>query len=174
MCVDGGSYPFTGIFDLSGNSTETVARSGKTSFTVNLHVNLGAPDDQMTGSISNNGGDGWISALLADRAVFNSKSNPATSYAGRYTLVFPPDSAAIDNRPHGYGYATLTNNPAGTVALSGSLADNTAVSQSIPISKDGDIPLYVSLYSHHGSLQGWLNVSSNLPQTILGTNPDLD
>ena len=60
------------------------------------------------------------------------------------------------------------------VSLSGRLADNTAISQSVAVSKDGNIPLYVSLYSRRGLLLGWLaltNDTTNQPaQMILGTS----
>jgi hypothetical protein len=89
-------------------------------------------------------------------------------------LIFPPGPTAPTSQPGGYGYATLTNNLAGHVALSGRLADNAAVSQSVSVSKDGNIPLYVSLYSRKGLLMGWLtltnNSSNNPPKSILGAN----
>ena len=140
---------------------------------VELHLNLAAPDDQITGSIIDGANPGWTSQLQADRDVFNARSNPATN-AGRYTLIFPPGPNAPTNDPGGYGYATLTNNPSGQVSLVGQLGDGTAISQSVPVSKDGYIPLYVSLYSRQGSLLGWLmltNNGSNTPaQTIQGSN----
>jgi PKD repeat protein len=174
LLLDGGSYPFSGTFDLSGDAEQTVARSGNSSLTVDLHLNLATPDDQMTGSIINSAGNGWTSTLLAGRADFNARTNPATNSAGRYTLIFPPGPTAPTSQPGGYGYATLTNNLAGHVALSGRLADNAAVSQSVSVSKDGNIPLYVSLYSRKGLLMGWLtltnNSSNNPPKSILGAN----
>jgi hypothetical protein len=172
--LDGGSYPFSGTFDLSGNAEQTIVRPGKTPVTVYLQLNLAAPDDQMTGNVNEDVTNGWISTILADRAAFDARRNPATNYAGRYTLIIPPSGIPLTNEPGGYGYATLTNNLAGNVAISGRLADGAAISQSVAISKDGNIPLYVSLYSRQGSLLGWLtlidNPSNNPAQTILGAN----
>jgi hypothetical protein len=88
-------------------------------------------------------------------------------------LIIPPGATAPTNEPGGYGYAVLSNNLAGLVMISGRLADNTAFSQSVPIATNGNIPLYASLYSRKGSLQGWLTVANttNTPsQTIVGTN----
>jgi hypothetical protein len=174
LLLDGGSYPFSGTFDLSGNAEQTIVRPGKTPVTVYLQLNLAAPDDQMTGNVNEDVTNGWISTILADRAAFDARRNPATNYAGRYTLIIPPSGIPLTNEPGGYGYATLTNNLAGNVAISGRLADGAAISQSVAISKDGNIPLYVSLYSRQGSLLGWLtltnNPSNNPAQTILGAN----
>jgi hypothetical protein len=164
LLLDGGSYPFSGTFDLSLQAGKTVARSGKTPLTVVLQLT----NDQMTGSVSDNAANAWSSILRADRA-FNAKSNPATNYAGRYTLIIPPGDNAPTNEPGGYGYAILTNNPAGHVALSGRLGDGAAFSQSVPVATNGNIPLYASLYTRQGSLQGWLTLTNN-PKTILGSN----
>ena len=164
VLVDGGTYPFSGTFDLAGDAEQTVARSGKPPLTVNLHVNLNlpAPDDQLTGSVNNYASNGWNSDLVADRAVFKG-SSPATPYAGKYTMIIPPGDTPT-NEPGGYGYATLNVAPARhRLAISGSLADKTTFSQSVPVSPDGNIPLYVSLYAHKGSLQGWLSVTNGTP-----------
>ena len=153
LLLDGGSYPFSGTFDLSLQAGKTVARSGKTPLTVFLQLT----NDQMIGSVSDNATNAW--SLRADRA-FNAKSNPATNYAGRYTLIIPPGDNAPTNEPGGFGYAILTNNPAGHVALSGRLGDGAAFSQSVPVATNGNIPLYASLYTRQGSLQGWLTLTN--------------
>lgn len=155
LLVEGYSYPFSGTFDLSGDAEQTINRAGQTPLAVALHINLTAPDGQITGTVND-------STLLAERAL----SVPSTNFAGRFTLAIPPGT----NGPAGYGYATLTNNPQGRVTLSGRLADNAALSQSVSISQNGNIPLYVSLYSRQGSLLGWLTVTNNPAKTILGTN----
>ena len=165
LLLDGGSYPFSGTFDLSLQAEKTVTRSGKTPLTVFLQFT----NDQIIGSVSDNSTN---AVLRADRA-FNAKSTPATNYAGRYTLIIPPGDSAPTNSPGGYGYATLTDNPAGHVALSGRLGDGVAFSQSVPVATNGNIPLYASLYTRQGSLQGWLtltNTTNNPAQTIVGTN----
>ena len=166
LLLDGGSYSFSGAFDLSLSAQAIVPRTGNTSVTVAMQLGT---NDQLTGSVSENASNGWTSQLTADLAVF-SKSSPTTNYNGSYTLVIPPGGAT--NEPGGYGYATLTTSSAGAVAISGSLADKTTFNQSVTVSRDGYVPLYVSLYSKKGSLQGWLGLtnedSSGQAQTILG------
>jgi hypothetical protein len=132
LLLDGGSYPFSGTFDLSGNAEQTIVRPGKTPVTVYLQLNLAAPDDQMTGNVNEDVTNGWISTILADRAAFDARRNPATNYAGRYTLIIPPSGIPLTNEPGGYGYATLTNNLAGNVAISGRLGTFHFMSRSIP------------------------------------------
>jgi hypothetical protein len=53
------------------------------------------------------------------------------------------------------------------LSLSGVLGDGTAISQTVPISKDGSVPLYVNLYNNGGLLEGWIilaggNVTGNV------------
>ncbi|MGP8200734.1 MAG: leucine-rich repeat protein [Limisphaerales bacterium] len=169
LLLDGGSYPFSGTFDLSLQAAAIVTRTGKPSLTVVLQLD----NNQIFGRLSDNATNAWFSELQADRALFNAKSDPATDYTGKYTLVIPPGGAVQTNQPVGYGYATLANTPGGVVTLSGSLADNTAFSQSVPVATNGTVPLYASLYSKAGSFQGWLtltNFTNHLAQTIVGAN----
>ncbi len=174
LLLNGGSYPFSGAFDLTGNSGLTVARAGSSYVILELQMNLAAQDDQITGNIIEGANPGWFSTVVANRSDFNSRTNPATNYNGNFTLVIPPGDGAPTNSPGGYGYATLINSTAGQAVVAGKLGDGTSFSQSVPISKEGYIPLYASLYSREGSVQGWLQVTnnpSNSPgQTILGTN----
>ena len=167
LLLDGGTYSFSGSFNLSLFAQAIVPRSGTTSVTVDMQLGT---NDQLTGAVSENASNGWTSQLTADLAVF-SKATTTTNYDASYTLVIPPGGAT--NEPGGYGYATLTTSSAGAVAISGSLADKTTFSQSVTVSKDGYIPVYVSLYSKKGSLQGWLSLtnenSSGQAQAIQGT-----
>jgi hypothetical protein len=166
LLLDGGGTSFTGAFNLSGEATNVLRRPGQTPVTVALRLDLGssAPTNPLTGAVST---AAWVSPLYGERAVFNPQSDPATAYAGAYTLVIPPGPGA----PAGYGAFTLTNNLSGLATLAGHLADGTPLSQSAPLSADGNIPVYVPLYAGKGALWGWLNVS-NTPahpsQTLTG------
>src|SRR5205085_2291700 len=100
--------------------------------------------------------------LAAYRAVFNSTNNPATQFAGKYTLVIPgsEDSSAS---PGGDGYGAVTVSSNGSVKVSGYLADGKALSQSVPISRNGDWALYQAQYSGTASVFGWLAFDTNQP-----------
>jgi hypothetical protein len=161
LLLDGGSYPFSGAFDLTGQAEKMVGRTGKPPLLVTLQLNLAAPDNQMAGSVIELADNGWTAPLQAVRAT------ATADYAGHYTLVIPPVNN--NTEPGGYGYATLSNNAAGHTAVSGRLADGASFSQSVAIAGDGSIPLYASLYSSKGSLQGWLNLATN-PATLSGAD----
>jgi hypothetical protein len=66
--------------------------------------------------------------------------------------------------PPGDGYALVTNR-AGVVTLNGALADGTQYHQTVPVSQNGDVPVYVSLYksrasTNSGLLLGWINLTN--------------
>lgn len=106
----------------------------------------------------------WIAELHADRPFFTS-ANP-TPLAGKYTLLIPADTNSTDG-PFGDGYGTATVNTKGSLAFSGSLADGTKVSQKVPISKNGDWPLYLNLYKGKGMLLSRIAFDINQPDTDL-------
>jgi hypothetical protein len=57
-------------------------------------------------------------------------------------------------------------NHLGVFTLSGALADGTsltATSQTVPVSENGDIPVYDSLYGNTGLLLGWVNIANGVP-----------
>ncbi|MGA2749679.1 MAG: Ig-like domain-containing protein [Verrucomicrobiota bacterium] len=169
LLLDGGSYSFTGAFDLNGNSVTNLTRRGKSPLTVTLHVDLNTlpPATVMTGTVA---ATNWAgpSGLMADLAVFNGKTIVASNYAGKYTLVLPGSTTPATS-PGGYGAATFTNNLAGTAVLGGALGDGTSLgSQSAPISQDGLVPVYIPLYSGQGSVFGWLAFSNLPPKTVSG------
>jgi len=72
----------------------------------------------------------------------------------------------------------LTATLAGNVSLAGYLGDGKAFNQFVPVSKNGNIPLYASLYSRQGLLLGWLSLTNNPPisrhKHLLGTQPVVD
>ena len=149
---NGKRLPLTGQFDLEGMVIKTVPRPGTNALTVELQLDLSNGTDQITGRIS----DGiWEAELVADRAVFSALTNPATNYAGKYTLVIPGDANAAAS-PGGDGFGTASVDKAGSVTFSASLADGTATTQRVPVSKDGHWPLYGSLYGGRGSILSWV------------------
>jgi hypothetical protein len=164
------SYPFTGAFNLNGDATNVLSRPGQSPLTVALHLDLGAsdPTNALTGSVS---AVAWTSALYGERAIFNAQTDPATAYAGAYTLVIPPAADESSAAPAGYGAFTLSNRLSGLATLTGHLADGTALSQNSPLSADGNIPIYTPLYAGQGALWGWLNVQTNAARapTLTGT-----
>jgi hypothetical protein len=153
------TFPFTGHFDLSGLCSATVISAGTNSWNVTMALDLGTAED-LIGVIGN---AQWLADLRAHRAVFNSVTNPATRLAGKYTLIIPGATNEGGFAPEGDGYGAVTVGPGGYVTLNGSLADGNALSQVVPLSRNGDWPLYQSRYSGKGSVWGWLAFDTNTP-----------
>ena len=76
----------------------------------------------------------------------------------------PPALGGLDG-------ATLSISPAGLITLKGNLADGTALSQSVSVSKDGHWPFYAAYppppVGNGGAVFGWISFS-NQPATTLG------
>ena len=167
--VDGGSYSFSGIFDLYGNSVTNIPRRGKTPLALILHIdlNLNPLADSMTGSVEASDWPG-PSVLAANLDYFNGTTLKATNYAGKYTFVLPGSETPATS-PGGYSAGEFTNNLAGTAILTGTLADNTTItSLSTPISKEGFVPIYYSYGPGTNVIFGWLQFTNEPPQTVLG------
>ncbi len=146
-----GSAAFSGRFDAQGKATNQLNVGGAT-LTARLHVNQ-AGGNQITGQIS---GATWTADLIADRALFNAKSNPATDFAHRYTLVLPGTTNS-EAEPSGDGFAAVTITTAGQATLKGVLADGTPVSWHAAVAADGSWPVFVSLTKGAEALMGWLH-----------------
>jgi hypothetical protein len=154
---------FSGQFDSNGDATVMIPRSQQTPLTGSLHVELAAPDNRLTGTIADGS---WVADVLANRAVFDSRTNPAP-FAGRYTFSFPgSDDASI--APGGDSYSTLTVSTAGRIAATVSLADNTRFTQAVPIAEDGTWPFFSRLYSGKGVIQGWISFTNTAPSVLGG------
>ena len=146
------ALPFTGQFDLEGRSTNSLALE----LVLDLH---GA--NQITGRVVAANG---VAALIAYRAVFG-RLNPSP-YTNRYTLLIP-GSTNVEVAPAGHGFGTATIDALGKIKFCGMLADGTPFTQSVPVSGNGEWPLYVTLYGGKGSVFGWVSFT-NSAQPDLG------
>ena len=144
-------YSFSGLLDPQQNGgPNVISRRDGPALTLSFHLSDGDPADQIAGHLT----DGtWTSTLSGDRAVFG-KTSPAP-YAGSYTLVIP-GSDGSSSLPAGNGFGTVKVDASGKVKFTGTLADGTKVSQSASLSRDGEWPLHVPLYSGNGCLMSWL------------------
>ncbi len=168
IMTSGGTYhlPTTRKFDLGGQVQFTVPTKQDTlSFNLQLDPSDSA-SQQITGTVSDSA---WTAELTADRAAF-SAGHKAVNYAGRYTLAIAGSGDATTS-PGGIGWGTLTISPTGLITLQGSLADGTALSQSVSVSKDGLWPFYAAYApppaGNGGAVLGWITFS-NQPATLLG------
>jgi predicted pyridoxine 5'-phosphate oxidase superfamily flavin-nucleotide-binding protein len=149
---------FTGAFDLRGLAIVTVPRPGTNALTVELAADLSPGGTSITGRVR----DELLEApLFADRAVFNPVTNPATNFAGRYTVILPGDTNSAAS-PAGDGFGVLTVDRGGMGSFVGTLADGSPMMVKMPLSKEGGWPLYVALYGGKGSLLSAVTLT-NLP-----------
>jgi len=152
---------------LSGTFTNGVAKAqAYFSKTQSLAVELqwNASSDCITGTVSDGS---WLASLAGDRAAFDGKSLLAPQ-AGRYTIIIPAtnNSPAL---PTADGYGTVTVTTAGRISLAGSLADGTKITQSTSLSTNGLWPLFISLYSGHGSLVSWVAFTNSNETDLTGS-----
>src|SRR5437763_5021902 len=142
---------FSGRLDLQCQATNLILRPNENTLRIELRIGSGSQSDQVLGLVT----DGiWVSTLAGDRAVFNSKTNPAP-WAGSYTLFFPgnADDPAL---PSGDGFGAVRVLPTGHARFVGTLADGARVSASATLSRHGLWPVYIPLYLGKGSLVSWL------------------
>jgi hypothetical protein len=159
ISVEGRTYPFHGMFTTAGLATVTVSRAHQSSLTLQLRLD---GEDDVVGTVWSGN---WLAALHADRAVFG-RTN-ACGYAGVYTFMIP-GSTNGPSFPGGDSYWTVTVRSSGSVALVGSLADGTKVSQGTSIAKDGRQPLYLPLYRGGGLIIGWMNYVADSTNALGG------
>jgi hypothetical protein len=142
-------YSASGTLDANGSAQININRHSLGFLTVTLQLDS-QDADHLSGIVS----DGTFNAdLSADRAVFDGRSNIAPQQ-GQYTLVIPDQSV-----PDGNSYGTMTVDKTGRVRFSGSLADATKISQSSMVSKNGQWPLFISLYHGQGLVLSWVTFS---------------
>src|SRR5262249_23576148 len=134
-----------------------------------IALDLTGGSDRLTGSVTNNQlvfidtNRSWSATLIADRAVFNSKTNGAPQ-AGKYSWILPADTNSSDG-PAGDGFGSAKVDANGLGSLTGTLADGTKAALKAPLSKNGWWPLYIPLYKDKGALVSWVTFDTNQPTT---------
>jgi subtilisin family serine protease len=153
-----------GQFGLEGRATNLVLTPGGTNdLTVEWRLDWGANSTaQINGRVLSALG---VADLLGDRAPVYRGAN-LSPYRGRYTFIIPgAGEAGGTHRPGGDGFGAVTVASNGLLNLSGTLADGTAIKQTVPVSTNGIWPLYVSLYSGKGSVLSRVAFDTNAPPT---------
>jgi hypothetical protein len=143
----------SGSFGVSGQAGNHVARSASQGgpLTLEMTLNWNQSPPNITGTVSGTNGGPWIANLTAELA------SKATNSADYTALLLPSGT------PPGCGYLLITNH-AGAVTLSGALADGTPFSQHVPLSVNGNLPVYGNLYGGKGLLLGWLGLETGSPE----------
>jgi hypothetical protein len=153
-------FSFSGQLDGNGSATRQILRRYEEPLTVQFQVDPEDPD-LLVGSVST---IDWFAPLFADRAVFDGRLKSTTD-VGQYTMVIAGDPSS-STTPGGTSYGTITITKAGALRFAGVLADGAKVTQATRVSKYGQWPFYMPLYSGQGSLYGWTQFNG-------ATNDDL-
>lgn len=136
--IGAANYSISGALDLEQKGTNTIVRKGTNALSVEL--DFGSSSNQVVGRVT----DGvWEAPLMADRNIFNAKTNPC-ALAGSYTLILPGQNDSADG-PEGDGFGTIKVDANGLASLAGTLADGTKFSSKTPISALGQWPVYAAL-----------------------------
>ncbi len=153
ILLDGGSYPFVGTFDRSGDTQANLSRSGKAPLKVSLHLDFDSPSNQISGVIT--GGD-WHSTLRASRALFDSATNAGP--VGQFALVVPSGSSAP------VGYLSISNTDGGAALVTGTLDHGADIFRTAARVQGPAIPFYTPLYSGQGMFLGWITFTNSTAQ----------
>jgi hypothetical protein len=144
-------FPYTGSIILRGQGLD----SNTLELVLNLDLTNGT--DTITGFVADQLSSGpylWANNLILYRAVTRLSGSNAPA-AGKYVVLLQPENAT--SSPVAAGYAAVLLGASGTLALGGTLPDNTAISRSANMSKDGIWPVYIvpSSYKDKGMIIGW-------------------
>jgi hypothetical protein len=148
--LDGVTNSVAGAFDDAGNAVLLVNRSdsGLFNLAVSLNLDLLSGTLQMSGTVSNmDRANPWTAILNAELQT----NGPAPRLHWLLSIPSPDGSSA--------GSAAATEH-AGNVFISGNLCDGTAISDSVPVSVTGMVPLLIPLGRDSGLLAGWLDLSA--------------
>jgi hypothetical protein len=161
--VGAAKYVATGPMSGGGAAHVSILRKNLSTLTLDLQIDLADPD-RITGTLSDTGTP--IAELTGDRAVFDKNANPAPQ-AGKYTWIIPGDYNAAIN-PGGDSFGTISVDAGGKAKVAVSLADGTKMSQLVPVSKNGQLPFFGSLYGGAGSILSWINFSNAPAEDLSG------
>jgi hypothetical protein len=156
LLISGSTNSLSGAFNVSGHASNHIVRSASQGgpLTLEMTLNWNESPPIISGTVSGTNGGPWTANLTAELA------SKATNSADYTALVLPSGT------PPGYGYLLITNH-ASAVTLSGALADGTSFSQHVPLSVNGNLPVYGNLYGGKGLLLGWLGLESGSPAGTL-------
>jgi uncharacterized repeat protein (TIGR02543 family) len=148
-------FSFSGTVSTIGVATGVIALNP--SNTVALTVEFGRTNrvGQCWGSVTN---AAYNASLLGQRAVYSSKTNSCPN-AGTYAIVVPGQQPPTPPPP-GSGSGTLTVSAAGAARVTATLPDATAFTASSTVLQQGQLPVFVPLYSGSGSVLGWLSFTN--------------
>jgi peptidyl-prolyl cis-trans isomerase A (cyclophilin A) len=144
-------FPFSGSVSLLSKGLD----SNDLQLVLDLDLTNGT--DTITGYLADETGDGsyvWVSSIVLYRSVTRLAASNAPA-AGKYAVLLQPENDL--DAPVATGYATISLQTTGALAMAGTLPDNTAISESAKMSRDGIWPVYIVPpgYKNKGMIIGW-------------------
>ncbi|HZM01640.1 MAG TPA: hypothetical protein VFC44_01335 [Candidatus Saccharimonadales bacterium] len=155
----GVTYRWSGQFSNNLGAQEIIPRRGTTPINVSLQFQNG---NLLAGTIS----AGNLTASVMAYTPGFGRTNPATNYAGQYTVLLPGGSGSS---PSGDGYMTLTVTTLGEAETSGMLADGVSFARNVPLGPNGLVPVYYSYNKGTAAVFGWLTVSGMSSTSVQGS-----
>ena len=155
--IDGKKLRISGKFDLGGNATNRLARTGTNALMLELQFDPNEPP-RLLGRLT----DGqWVASLIADLAPVVPRG-ASVPLAGKYTFGW--DAAEnTTGAPNGLSVGSIAVSSRGQATILTCFADGATATQSVPMPTNGPIPFYVDLYKGKGSALGWLYLSRSAP-----------
>lgn len=164
LLMAGASNVFKGQFDLSTSASQV----SMTNLSVDVNLNLASVSnvETLSGSVTN---ATWKAVLSGVKSVYGTAE--LVPAVGDYTLVIAGFTNAA-TAPGGDGIAWVSVDDTGVLSMKGTLADGSAISQKVTLSKAGEWPLYVPVYNKgtNGSLLSWLTFNVTNSGSILESN----
>ena len=161
ILLNGGSYTLAGILNSNTlTGTTTVSRPGLPTLTISLNLLSLSSDGQVNGTVSDGA---WTANLLGDQAYYHGANPPQI---GNYTAALIPQSGQNFDGVSSPGYgttATLSVKTNGSVTVSGTTSDASALAEVASLSKNGEFPLYIPMYKGAGSMLGWITFVDSQP-----------
>ncbi|MEI7733405.1 MAG: LamG-like jellyroll fold domain-containing protein [Verrucomicrobiota bacterium] len=148
LIYKGGMSSISGALGLSGTTNLTLLRGKDPALKVSLTLDL-IGNDGFTGTVSQYYSS-WNASLWADLVL-----KQATK--ANYTLLAPTGPG----NSYG-GTLNLAVQPSGTIILSGTLSDSTRLTGSLPLTRQQEVPMNLSLYGGKGMWLGYVS--------LVGTN----
>lgn len=139
-----------------------VTRKGTTPLVMSFRT-LAPSGYSDSGDISGTITDGVHAAeFIAYRRVYSTAWRPNDLFDGRYNvgLQLTGDKVGNDDTPQGHGYFTAKIDRAGTVLVSGRLADGTTLTSSAFLGGNRQFLVYQSLYKDTGAVVGQASLGS--------------
>jgi hypothetical protein len=158
MKLAGKQYSVSGTLSGTGSLSKQIVRKGLSTLTVTIQAGFDG-GTVLKGTVT----DGAFTAdLLANRSVFNSKTNFAPQ-TGIYSITISATGPVVTN-----GTGTVTVMSSGAARVSAVLGDGTKMTEVTAVGQSGQLPFFGSLYGNKGSILGWLTFGNTVGDELNG------